>query len=148
MRASFGRVDNHGASFVATGLIVAGFTYFILTGSISTIWPMFGIANQLLACAALCVGTTILLREGRERRYALITLLPLAFLSVTTFTAGVESIRTIYIPMSAQAATRTTGLVNVIVTSFLLAGVTVIILGSARRWLRTIRTDTPLASAG
>jgi carbon starvation protein len=150
MRASFGRVDNHGASFAATGIIVAGFTYFILTGSISTIWPMFGIANQLLACAALCVGTTILLREGRERRYALITLLPLAFLSVTTFTAGVESIRTIYIPMSAQAATRTTGLVNVIVTSFLLAGVTVIIIGSARRWLRTIRSATPptLASAG
>jgi carbon starvation protein len=149
-RASFGRVDNHGASFAATAMIVAGFTYFILTGNISTIWPMFGIANQLLACAALCVGTTIILRESSEKRYALITLLPLAFLSVTTFTAGVESIRTIYIPMASQSATRVTGLVNVIVTSFLLAGVTVIIAGSARRWLRSIRTEPspPLASAG
>jgi carbon starvation protein len=149
-RASFGRVDNHGASFAATGMIVGGFTYFILTGNISTIWPMFGIANQLLACAALCVGTTILLRESSEKRYALITLLPLAFLSVTTFTAGVESIRTIYIPMASQAATRVTGLVNVVVTSFLLAGVTVIIVGCARRWLRSLRPEAspPLASAG
>ena len=44
-----------------------GWTYFILTGSISTIWPMFGIANQLLACAALCVGTTIILREAPRK---------------------------------------------------------------------------------
>ena len=48
-------------------LIVAGWTYFILTGNIATIWPMFGIANQLLACAALCVGTTIILREAPRR---------------------------------------------------------------------------------
>ena len=68
----------------------------------------------------------------------------------TTFIAGVESIRTIYIPMTSQPATRVTGVVNVVVTAFLLAGVTVIIFGCARRWLRTIRTEAspPLASAG
>jgi carbon starvation protein len=52
---------------LATFAVVAGWEYFILTGSISTIWPMFGIANQLLACTALCVATTIILREAKRR---------------------------------------------------------------------------------
>src|SRR5262249_356207 len=68
--AELGRSTSHAGSFVSTGLIVGGWTYFILTGNISTIWPMFGIANQLLACAALCVGTTIILREGSKKQYA------------------------------------------------------------------------------
>jgi carbon starvation protein len=100
---------------------------------------MFGIANQLLACAALCVATTIILREGRERRYALITLAPLAFIAVTTITAGIQSVLGIYYPMSLSAATRVTGLVNLIVTSFLLVGVSFIIVGSARRWLKLVK---------
>jgi carbon starvation protein len=120
---------------LATGLIVAGWTYFILTGNISTIWPMFGIANQLLACAALCVGTTIILREASKKSYAWITLAPLCFVSVTTITAGVQSVLTIYYPMSQAAATRVTGLVNMIVTSVLLCGVVFIIIGSVSRWL-------------
>ena len=75
-------------ALLSTALIVGGWSYFILTGCISTIWPMFGVANQLLACAALCVATTIILREAPKKRYALVTLLPLAFVSTTTITAG------------------------------------------------------------
>jgi carbon starvation protein CstA len=45
-------------------LVVAGWSYFIFTGNISTIWPMFGIANQLLAGIALCVGTTLIVNLG------------------------------------------------------------------------------------
>jgi carbon starvation protein len=128
---------------VATSLVVAGWTYFILTGSISTIWPMFGVANQLLACTALSVGTTILLREASRRRYALVTLVPLAFVFVTTTAAGVASIRTLFLPMVAQEATRTTGMVNVVVTASLLACVVVIVLGSARRWVEALRAPRP-----
>ena len=51
--------------------------YFIWTGIIATIWPMFGIANQLLASVALCVGTTIIINIGRAS-YAWMTMLPLA----------------------------------------------------------------------
>lgn len=130
-----GKSTSHAGGFLATGLIVAGWTYFILTGNISTIWPMFGIANQLLACAALCVGTTIILREATKKSYAWITLGPLCFVSITTITAGVQSVLTIYYPMSQAAATRVTGLVNMVVTSVLLCGVVFIIIGSVSRWL-------------
>jgi carbon starvation protein len=108
---------------------------------------MFGIANQLLACTALCVGTTIILREAPQKKYALITFLPLVFISFTTLTAGVQSLFKLYYPMTQVAATRTTGLVNLLVTSVLLVGVTLIMVGSARRWLAMLRSDQPKAIA-
>jgi len=135
-----GKSTSYAGSFLATGLIVGGWTYFILTGNISTIWPMFGIANQLLACASLCVGTTIILRESSKKSYAWITLGPLCFVSTTTITAGIQSVLTIYYPMSQVAATRVTGLVNLVVTSLLLCGVVFIIIGSASRWLALAKT--------
>jgi carbon starvation protein len=146
-----GRSSSWTGGIVASSLIVAGWAYFILTGSISTIWPMFGVANQLLACTALCVGTTIVLREAPKRQYALVTFLPLCFLSITTLAGGVESVRRIYLPMTEVVATRTTGWVNAIVTSFLIVGVTFVIVGSARRWLAQMRgpaisLDAPAAS--
>ena len=142
LHAELGRSSSRVGGVVASGLIVAGWGYFILTGSISTIWPMFGVANQLLACTALCVATTIVLREAPKPRYALVTLLPLVFLSVTTIAGGVQSVRLIYIPMTAMPATAVTGWVNAIVTGFLVAGVTFVIVGSARRWIAQIRPPT------
>ncbi len=137
-----GKSTSKTGAYLATALIVAGWTYFILTGSISTIWPMFGIANQLLACAALCVATTIILRESKVRAHALITLLPLVFVSVTTITAGEESIRKLYMPMMADRATYTTGLVNALVTSTLLLCIVFILVGSARCWVAFVRGTT------
>ena len=147
----FGRADWLPGSIISTALICLAWGYFIWTGSIDMIWPMFGVANQLLACTALCVGTTIVLRESPKRHYALVTFLPLCFLSTTTLAGGIESVRRIYLPMTEVAATRTTGWVNAIVTTFLVVGVTCVILGSARRWLAQIRgpavaLDAPAAS--
>jgi carbon starvation protein len=133
---------------VSTGLIVGGWTYFILTGSVSTIWPMFGIANQLLACTALCVGTTIILREAKKKSYALVTLGPLLVVGTTTLVAGVESIQQLFIPLMAKEATRFIGLVNVLVTSVLLVFVTVVILGSMVRWWGLARTAPAEVAAG
>jgi carbon starvation protein len=146
-RPELGKSTSHTGSILATSLIVAGWTYFILTGNISTIWPMFGIANQLLACAALCVGTTIILREGQKKSYAWITVGPLCFVGVTTITAGVQSVLTIYYPMSQAAATRVVGLVNMIVTSVLLCGVAFIIVGSVSRWRALLRAPRAAATA-
>ena len=129
-----GKSTSKPGAFIATTIIVAGWSYFILTGNISTIWPMFGIANQLLACTALCVGTTIILREGKKKIYALVTLGPLLFVGTTTITAGVQSVRIIFLPLMANEATATLGLVNVVVTLILLSCVTMVIVGSAWRW--------------
>jgi carbon starvation protein len=133
-RPELGQSTNLPGALLATALIVAGWTYFILTGSISTIWPMFGIANQLLACTALCVGTTIILREATKKRYAWITLGPLCFVATTTITAGFQSVTNIYYPLALAAPTRVTGIVNMVVVSALLCGVAFIIVGSANRW--------------
>src|SRR5205085_1694089 len=115
----------------------------------STIWPMFGVANQLLACAALAVATTIILREGKRRAYAFVTLAPLAFVATTTLTAGVESITTLFLPMARSPATHTTGVVNVIVTAMLLVCIVTILVGSAVRWLALVRAPRgPLGGSG
>jgi carbon starvation protein len=125
----FGETSWLPGSLASTALIVGGWSYFILTGSIATIWPMFGVANQLLASAALCVGTTIILREGKRKAHALITLLPLSFVGTTTIVAGVEHIRALY------RDNPTVWQVNLLVTALLLGCVGLIIGGSVRRWI-------------
>jgi carbon starvation protein len=122
------------AAMLASGLLVVAWSYFILNGSIATIWPMFGIANQLLASVALAVGTTILLKEARRPAYAWVTLGPLIFVAGTTITAGLRSLFEFYIPMVRVPATMTKGLVNTTVTATLLACVLAILVMSVRRW--------------
>ena len=134
-------------ALLSTLAVVAGWSYFILTGSIATIWPMFGVANQLLASTALCIGTTILLREAPKRRYALVTLAPLTFVGTTTVFAGVRTIQTVYLPMMSVAETATTGRVNVTVTAVLLVCVLAIVFGSVRRWIAIIADRAPARAA-
>jgi carbon starvation protein len=70
-----------------SGLVVVAWGYLIFTGSVSTIWPMFGVANQLLAAIALGVGTTVIIKSGRLK-YAWVTFIPMCFMFVTTLTAA------------------------------------------------------------
>ncbi len=147
-KKSLGESKNTSAGIFATLIVVGGWSYFILTGSISTIWPMFGIANQLLACTALCVGTTIILREAKKKSYAFITLAPLAFVGTTTITAGIESVRRIFLPMLDKEATRTTGVVNVVVTVTLLICVALVIVGSGIRWWNLAKAPPPAEKSG
>ena len=80
--------------------MVLAWGYFIWTGNINTIWPMFGVANQLLASVgARGRRRRILINMGRAK-YAWVTFLPLCFLSVTTLTAGYMSIRDNFWPMA------------------------------------------------
>jgi carbon starvation protein len=130
----FGDTSWPPAAIASSLVLVVGWSYFILTGSIATIWPMFGIANQLLASVALAVGTTILLREARRPAYAWVTLGPLIFVAGTTITAAVRSLFEVYVPMARAPATATMGLVNTGVTATLLLCVLAILTMSARRW--------------
>ena len=66
---------------------------FLYSGTISTLWPLLGIANQLLATTALAVGTAVILRmHPNRRRYALVTAVPMLVVGCTTLTAGWQSI--------------------------------------------------------
>jgi carbon starvation protein len=74
---------------LSSGLVVFAWGYLIATGSIATIWPMFGAANQLLGTLALCVGTTVLIKMGRAR-FMWVTALPMAFVGTITLTASYQ----------------------------------------------------------
>ncbi len=87
----FARLGSLAANVAASFLVVLCWGYFIYTGSISTIWPMFGTANQLLGMLALCIGTTLLIKS-RKTRYLWITLLPMLFMAAITFTAAITLI--------------------------------------------------------
>ena len=72
-------------------LVVVAWGYLLYTGNIGSIWPMFGIANQLLAAIALGVGTTVIIKAGKAR-YAWVTWVPMLFMYVTTFVAAYQQI--------------------------------------------------------
>jgi carbon starvation protein len=131
----FARHDWMPGALVSTLVVVGGWAYFIWAGSISTIWPMFGIANQLLASVALAVGTTVIINAGRAR-YAWVTLAPLAFVAITTLTAGVLSVRDNFYPMtvSPNAALHVQGYVNTISTIVMMILVVVILASAVIRW--------------
>ena len=137
---------------VTTALVVAGWGAFIWSGSISTIWPMFGIANQLLSAVALCVATTIIINSGRAR-YSWTTLLPLSFVATTTLVAGWESITDIFWPLAQKPETAAQGYLDTALTAVLMAASVIILFDSLRRWTRGRRgqladAKVSLADAG
>jgi len=131
----FARSDWLPGAVIASFLAVFSWAYFIWTGSIATIWPLFGMANQMLACVALAVGTTVIINSGRAR-YAWVTILPLAFVSVIEMAAGYQNIRDNYWPLTAAPATSFRGYLYTMITALLMTGLAVVIVGAARKWYR------------
>ena len=121
-------------SIVTSALVVTAWAAFIWTGSISTIWPMFGIANQLLAAVALCVATTVIINMGKAR-YSWVTLVPLSFVATTTLVAGYQSIRSIFWPLTQNPATATQGYINTSLTALIMTAAIIILADSLRKWI-------------
>lgn len=91
------RTESWAASLTATGLCVAGWGYFLYQGvvdplgGINTLWPLFGISNQMLAAIALILATCVLFRMKRDR-FAWVTMIPTAWLLFCTLTAGWQKV--------------------------------------------------------
>jgi carbon starvation protein len=162
---AFGRTGWMPAVVLSSAMIVAMWGHFLWQGvidplgGINSLWPLFGISNQLLAAVALCVATTVIIKMGKAR-YAWVTLLPLAWLVVVTMTAGAAKLfspqpRLGFIAQAralqaAQAAgtlppgVKTAGeltqmiannYLDAAVAAFFLLSVIVILLDSAREWI-------------
>jgi carbon starvation protein len=154
------------ANFVASFLLVAAWGWFLYEGvidplgGINSLWPLFGLANQLLAVVALCLGTTLLIKMHKAK-YVLVTLVPLGFMCVVTFLAGylkvfssdprlgflsgarslLDQASTLSDPVKAAELARQAGVwrFDALVAVFFLVLVAAIVLGSARQWWQLIR---------
>lgn len=99
---------------------------------------MFGTANQLLATIALAIGTSFIINRGRAK-YVWVTILPMIFVGITTMTAGYLNMKNIYIPQMKESTTMVPGLINLILTLFIMSSVLVIIYSAVPKWIKAIR---------
>ena len=153
------------ANSFASMLLVAAWGWFLYQGvidplgGINTLWPLFGLANQLLSVIALCLGTTLLIKMGKAR-YLYITIVPLLFMAVVTFSAGYMKIfssdpnlgllagaesaiqRSVQAGDAGAAAVlvrqATMYRVDVFVAASFLVLVLLIVIGSAVQWYRLL----------
>jgi len=143
----FGRPGWLPGAILASAVVTGGWCWLVYTGSIDTIWPMFGIANQLLAVLALSLVTTWMVNNGRGR-YAAVTILPMAFVVSTTLTAGYQLVTGRFAQMivdgrvkMSEGATAAgqklllTGYLNSALTLFVITCVVTLLFWSAARWL-------------
>jgi carbon starvation protein len=127
-------------NLITTFFVVLGWGYLICTGNISTIWPLFGTGNQLLATIALAVTTTFLINMGHAK-YAWITALPMCFVGITTITAGVLGIQTIFWPLTKSANPQQvlTGYLDSALMTIFIVGVVLVVINAIWRWIKTSR---------
>jgi carbon starvation protein len=133
-------------NLITSGLIVFAWGYFIYTGTVATIWPMFGAANQLLATIALAIGTSFIINRGRAK-YAWVTILPMIFVGVTTLSAAFLNIKNIYLPQVSVKATLIPGLINLALTVTIIICVFIILYNAIPGWFRAITGRKSLIEA-
>ena len=175
--APLGRVSWYPAVVMSSALVVAMWGHFLYQGvidplgGINSLWPLFGISNQLLATVALCVGTTIIIKM-RKARYAFITLVPLAWLVAVTMTAGAAkvfsadprlgflahahtlsaAVDTGTLPAGIKSAAVARQLIfndylDAAVAMFFMFSVVVILADSLREWMAVLRGRKPAVSS-
>ncbi|MBP7950365.1 MAG: carbon starvation protein A [Verrucomicrobiales bacterium] len=156
-------------NLTATTLLVGAWGYFLYQGTLDpegiakSLWPIFGISNQLLAVIALCLGTTVIIKMGRAR-YAWVTALPLVFLTCITFSAGwlklfdkgsagfVPAIADLQAKLAAAPPAEAGKLramivnnwVDIGITCLFLLGVAIIVSACVWEWVRLLRGTKPV----
>lgn len=120
---------------ITSALFTGAWGYLVYTGDITTIWPLFGMSNQLLAASGLIIGTTMILRMNKAK-YAWITAVPGIFMVFVTMIAGYESIVGNYLPKQLYLLT-----VMAIIVMALMA---LVIVGAIRKWYELLQVKTPV----
>lgn len=144
----FQRMDWWPGVWISTAIVTLGWGSLIWSGSIQTIWPMFGIANQLLAAIALCVVTTWLFREGRGR-FAWVTIVPMLFVTTTTFTAAAELVQGSFWPdlvtglKAGNLSQSLRGGLSGGAIVLLVISYTIILANAIAIWVRPVRPEQP-----
>ena len=165
-----GNTRSWSANFLASVLLVAAWGWFLYQGvvdplgGINSLWPLFGLANQLLSVIALCLATTILIKM-QKTRYLFVTIVPLVFMCVVTFSAGylkifspdpklgfISGAQSLVEKASAGAPEKAAELLrqasvwkfDAIVAGFFLVLVLLIVAGSARQWWHFVRGTKPV----
>ena len=172
-----GRTSWYPGVIMASALFVSMWGYFLYQGvtdplgGINSLWPLFGISNQLLATVALCVGTTVFIKMGKAR-YAWITLLPMTWLVIITMTAGLtkifatdprlgflsharmlsDAIASGVLPASVKSVEAAQRMIfndrlDAAVAAFFLISVVVILADSMREWIGVISGRKPALTA-
>ncbi len=166
-----GNTRSWSANFLTSVLLVAAWGWFLYQGvidplgGVNTLWPLFGLANQLLSVIALCLCTTILIKM-QKTRYLFITLAPLLFMCAVTFSAGYLKIfsadpRLGFLSGAQSLATQASGIndptkvnellrqawvwqFDAIVAGFFMLFVFLIVVGSAAQWWQLLRGTKPV----
>jgi carbon starvation protein len=169
--APLGNTGGWSANFFASVLLVAAWGWFLYQGvvdplgGVNSLWPLFGLANQLLSVIALCLCTTVLIKM-RKARYLFITLVPLAFMCAVTFSAGYLKIfsgdpRLGFLSGAQSLVLQAEGIVDptkaaelirqanvwrfdTVVAGLFLLLVFLIVLGSAIQWWQLVRGAKPV----
>lgn len=165
-----GRTSWYPSTVLASAVVVAAWGYFLVQGvldplgGINSLWPLFGISNQLLAAVALCVGTTLIIKSGKTR-HVWVTLLPLTWLLTATLTAGWQKVfaadpRLGFLSHAAMVAdqvaagTATAALgarlifndrLDAVLTVTFMVITVLVLLSSAREWLLIVTRRKPAA---
>ncbi|HEU6437661.1 MAG TPA: carbon starvation protein A [Nitratidesulfovibrio sp.] len=114
---------------ITSGIFTAAWGYLVYTGDISTIWPLFGMSNQLLAAVGLLIGTTMIIRMNKAR-YAWMTAIPGLSMVVITFWAGYLNVMDNYLPKGLYLLSTLA-----IIVMCLMA---VVIVGTVKRWMQLL----------
>ena len=131
----FARTNWLPGNLMASAMFVFMWGYFIYSGNVATIWPMFGAANQLLATIALTVGTSFIINSGKKK-YARFTIAPLIFLGITTLTACWMNMKNIYLPQIQLDGTYVKGQINLLLTGIIMICAIVILANAVPKWVK------------
>jgi carbon starvation protein len=133
---AWGDYKNKATNIIGSLFVVCAWSYMIFYGNVSTIWPIFGVANQLLSAVALAIGSTILIKMRKEK-YLALTAIPMFFMFTVTITCALEQIFSPTFGMISKinaAENPQPFIINLLLISSILGLSIIVLLDSLHKW--------------